>query len=65
MEPLRDQAEKAKRFLLLRDELRLLEISVWLEELEELNRMRKRIHQPCREVLECRQASRRIRRLFI
>ncbi len=34
VEPLRDQAEKAKRFLLLRDELRLLEISVWLEELE-------------------------------
>ena len=37
---------------------------LYLEELEELNRMRKRIHQPCREVLECRQVSRRIRRLF-
>lgn len=37
---------------------------LYLEELEELNRMRKKIHQPCKEVLECRQASRRIRRLF-
>ncbi len=32
--PLREQAEKAKRYLVLRDELRLLEISVWLENLE-------------------------------
>src|SRR5699024_6168978 len=30
VEPLREQAERAKRFLILRDELRLLEISVWL-----------------------------------
>ena len=36
VEPLRDQAEKAKRYLLLRDELRTLEISVWLEKLEEI-----------------------------
>ena len=34
VEPLRAQAEKAKKFLLLRDELRGLEISVWLENLE-------------------------------
>jgi len=32
--PLRDQSEKAKRYLILRDELRLLEISVWLTNLE-------------------------------
>ncbi len=37
---------------------------LYLEELEELNEMRKKIHQPCREVLECRQTARRIRRLF-
>ena len=37
---------------------------LYLEESEELNRMRKKIHQPCKEVLECRQVSRRIRRLF-
>ena len=31
--PLRSQAEKAKKYLILRDELRTLEISVWLENL--------------------------------
>ena len=36
VEPLREQAEKAKRYLILRDELRVLEISVWLSNLEEL-----------------------------
>ena len=36
VEPLRDQAEKAKRYLVLRDEMRVLEISVWLENLETL-----------------------------
>ncbi len=36
VEPLREQAEKARRYLILRDELRLLEISVWMEKLEEL-----------------------------
>ncbi len=34
--PLQEQAEKAKRYLVLRDELRVLEISVWLSNLEEL-----------------------------
>ena len=36
VEPLRLQSEKAKKFLILRDELRGLEISVWLEQLEQL-----------------------------
>ena len=36
VEPLRGQAEKAKKYLILRDELRLLEISVWLDNLEHL-----------------------------
>ena len=36
VEPLREQAEKAKKYLVLRDELRLLEISVWLENLDDL-----------------------------
>ena len=36
VEPLRAQAETAKRYLILRDELRLLEISVWLEHLDTL-----------------------------
>ncbi len=34
VEPLRESAEKAKKFLVLRDEKRSLEISLWLEELE-------------------------------
>ncbi len=37
---------------------------LYMEELEELNEMRKKIHQPCKEVLECRQTARRLRRLF-
>ena len=36
VEPLREQAEKAKKYLILRDELRVLEISVWLDNLETL-----------------------------
>ena len=36
IEPLRDQAEKAKKYLIFRDELRGLEVSVWLESLEKL-----------------------------
>ncbi|MBQ9392999.1 MAG: AAA family ATPase, partial [Oscillospiraceae bacterium] len=36
VEPLRRQAETAKRYLVLRDELRVLEISVWLENLQSL-----------------------------
>ncbi len=36
VEPLRKQAEVAKKYLILRDELRVLEISVWLEQLQAL-----------------------------
>ena len=36
VEPLRAAAEKTKKYLALRDELRGLEISVWLEQLEKL-----------------------------
>ena len=36
VEPLRSQAEKAKKYLILRDELRTLEISVWLENLDKI-----------------------------
>ncbi len=34
VEHLREQAEKAKKYLALRDELRLLEISLWLDQLD-------------------------------
>ncbi len=36
VEPLRAQAEKAKKYLIFRDELRTLEISVWLENLDKI-----------------------------
>ncbi len=36
VEPLRVQSEKARNFLILRDEMRGLEISLWLEQLEKL-----------------------------
>ena len=36
VEPLREQSEKAKKFLVLRDEMRGLEISVWLDTLERI-----------------------------
>jgi chromosome segregation protein len=36
VEPLRAQSEKAHRYLILRDELRVLEVSLWMEQLEKL-----------------------------
>ncbi len=47
VEPLRDQAEKAKRYLILRDELRVLEISVWLEKLEEIKTNAMKLRSDC------------------
>ena len=43
VEPLRQQAETAKKYLHLRDELRLLEISLWLENLDELKRNARKL----------------------
>ena len=37
VEPLRDQAERAKRYLILRDELRSLEVSLWVQQLADLH----------------------------
>ena len=37
VEPLRAQAETAKRYLILRDELRSLEVSLWIHQLSELH----------------------------
>lgn len=36
VDPLKEQAETAKKYLVLRDELRLLEVSVWMETLDRL-----------------------------
>ena len=41
--PLREQAETARRFLLLRDEQRTLEISLWMERLEEIRTAKNRL----------------------
>lgn len=37
VDPLREQAETAKKYLVLRDELRLVEVSVWMETLDRLH----------------------------
>lgn len=57
VEPLRDQAEKAKRYLVLRDELRLLEISVWLENLEKLKQDARKLESDFRAAQEERDAA--------
>lgn len=46
--PLRQQAETAKKYLILRDELRLLEISVWLERIEALERDMETLEESAR-----------------
>ena len=43
VEPLRQQAETAKKYLVLRDELRVLESSVWLEQLQDLRTARLKL----------------------
>ena len=40
--PLREQAEKAKKYLVFRDELRGLEVTVWLNQLEKLSEAAKK-----------------------
>lgn len=41
--PLREQAEKARQFLTWRDELKGLEITLWLEQLDELRRSHRKL----------------------
>ncbi len=38
--------------------------ALFLQEISELEHMRKEIHTPCREVLDCRQVARRLERLY-
>ena len=57
VEPLREQAEKAKRYLLLRDELRLLEISVWLRQLDALKETARKLEADYRAAEEERNAA--------
>ena len=55
LEPLEKQAKKTEKFLVLRDELRVLEVSLWLEQLERLKseaEKRSRDAEACRRQLE-------------
>lgn len=55
LEPLEKQAEKTEKFLVLRDEMRVLEVSLWLEQLERLKseaEKRSRDAEVCRRQLE-------------
>ena len=58
VDPLRDQAEKAKKYLVLRDELRLLEISVWLENLDELKISARKLELDFRAAQQARDEAR-------
>ena len=44
LDPLKVQAETAKKYLLLRDELRSLEVSVWMETLDRLHERAKTVN---------------------
>ncbi|MEI3102953.1 MAG: chromosome segregation protein SMC [Oscillospiraceae bacterium] len=55
VEPLRQQAETAKKYLVLRDELRVLEISVWLENLQTLRAGALKLEADLRTAQEDRQ----------
>ena len=44
LDPLKEQAETAKKYLVLRDELRLLEVSVWMETLDKLHERAKAVN---------------------
>ena len=59
VEPLREQAEKARRFLILRDELRTLEISVWLSNLEDLKAKARKLEADYAAAVEQQQAAQR------
>ena len=47
--PLKDQSEKAKKYLVLRDELRIKEISVWMTTLDSIKEKSKQIAQEYEE----------------
>ena len=57
--PLREQAEKAKKYLVLRDEMRLLEISVWLENLDSLRAETRKLESEFRGAESARDEARK------
>ena len=58
VEPLRIQAEKTRKYLLLRDELKGLEISVWLEQLEKLRAGSIKLKADCETAARQREEAR-------
>ena len=59
VEPLREQSERAKRFLILRDELKGLEISVWLDTLEWLRAGSIKLETDYKEAVRQKEAAER------
>ena len=57
--PLRQQAEKARRFLLLRDEMRGLEISLWLEQLDRVRTAAIKTNAACEQALRQKEEEQR------
>lgn len=45
VEPLREQSEKAKKFLTLRDELKGVEVALWLQTLEKLSATARKVEE--------------------
>ncbi len=58
VEPLRVQSEKAKKYLLLRDELRGLEISVWLDALETIRASSIKLEADYQQAVQQREETR-------
>lgn len=59
VEPLREQAEVAKRYLLLRDELRQHEISLWVDGLDRFSRQAQKLRQDSEAAAAQKQAAER------
>ena len=57
VEPLRQQAEKAEKYLTLRDELRGLEVTVWLDSLEKVAESAKKAQEDYNSALQLNQKS--------
>lgn len=59
MEPLRAQSETAKKYLIFRDELRGLEISVWLDTLERIRVSTIKLETDYKEAVRQKEAAER------
>ena len=59
VEPLRRQAEVAKKYLVLRDELRVLEISLWLEQLQGIRTAKLKLENDVRTAEADKDAAKR------